>query len=426
MHFGVRLFVLFLMAAVSAVCFQAGPSKSTYHQRRQRLRKDLDGVFVLFGTTSKEEDQLRNGFIQEPSFNYLTGWQQSDAIIILSKANEIMFLPAHDERYERYYGHRISPSDADVAAVTGFSKVLSRSDFEAELLRMSEAAKIVYTIPAEPQSAVLPSLFLLRKQVQFRDGAAKVNAMRQIKSPLEIALIEKSASVSVEAHLVALRRMRPLLWEYQIAATMENTWRERGCERPAYTSIIGSGPNAVVLHYSADSRQIRPGELVVIDAAAECSSYAADITRTLPAGGRFSPRQQELYKVVLGAQEAAIRAVKPGAIIGNKDTAGSLMKIAFDFINTHGKDRNGKPLGQYVLHGLSYHIGLDVHDPGDIMKPLAAGMVISIEPGIYIRDESLGIRIEDMVLVTESGCRVLTRALPKDPQAIEKFMAHNN
>jgi len=426
MRLGVRLVFLFLMTVISALCVQPEIPKSTYRERRQRLRKDLDGVFVLFGTTSNQEDQLRNGVIQESNFNYLTGWQQSDAIVILSKADEIMFLPARNDTYERYYGHRTSPSDADVTAVTGFSKVRPRSGFEAELLRISETAKIVYTVAAEPQSSALPSLFFLRKRVQFHDGTAKIDAMRQIKSPEEIALIQRSADVSVEAHLAGLRRMRPLLFEYQIAATVENTWRDRGCERPAYTSIVGSGPNAVVLHYSADNRQIQAGELVVVDAGAECSSYAADITRTLPANGRFSRRQQELYNVVLGAQQAAIQAVKPGAIVGKKDTAGSLMKIAFDFINTHGKDRNGNSLGQYVLHGLSHHIGLDVHDPGDIMKPLAPGMVISIEPGIYIRAESLGIRIEDMVLVTESGFRVLTRALPKDPRAIENLMAHAN
>ena len=426
MRLGLGLPPLFMIGAVTALYSQSAIPQSTYSQRRQAVRRDLDGEFVLFGRTSEQEDQLRDGFYQEPYFNYLSGWQEPDAIMILSKTEEILFLPSRNETYERYYGRRTSPTDAHVKSVTGFVTLRPRSDFERELFRISETGKLVYTLPTEPQSRAVPPLFALRTNVHVRDGTSKLDAMREIKSPHEIALIQHSADVSVGAHLEALKRMRPGLFEYQVAATMENAWRERGCERPAYTSIVGSGPNAVVLHYSADKRQIRDGELVVIDAGAECSLYAADITRTLPANGRFSPRQRQLYEIVLQAQEAAIQAVKPGAIIGKKDTPGSLMSIAFAFINTHGKDQNGESLGKYVLHGLSHHIGLDVHDPGDIMKPLAPGMVISIEPGIYIRSEGLGIRIEDMVLVTESGHRVLTRALPKDAQSIEKLMAHAN
>lgn len=401
---------------------QSSLPQSTYVDRRQRIRKELDGILVLFGRTSAQEEQLRNGFFQEAYFNYLTGWQEPDAILILSKADEVLFLPARNDAYERYYGHRTSPSDANAKTISGFEKILPLSAFEGELLRLSESAKLVYTIAAEPQSRTIPSIFALRSNVQIRDGTNRIDALRGIKSAAEIALIQHSADVSVEAHLAALKRMRPRFFEYQIAATLEDTWRERGCERPAYTSIVGSGPNAVVLHYSADKRQIQPGELVIVDAAAECSDYAADITRTLPSDGHFTARQRELYDIVLGAQEAAIDAVKPGAVIGKKDTPGSLMELAFNFINTHGKDKDGGPLGKYVLHGLSHHIGLDVHDPGDIMKPLAPGMVISVEPGIYIREEDTGIRIEDMVLVTESGHRVLTSALPKDSRSIEALM----
>src|SRR5262249_50640605 len=139
----------------------------------------------------------------------------------------------------------------------------------------------------------------------------------------------------------------------------------------------------------------------------------------------FTARQLEIYNVVLEAQLAAIEAVKPGAVIGRKDTKGSLMQIAYDYMNTHGKDLHGEPLGKYVLHGLSHHVGLDVHDPGDIMEPLKPGMVITIEPGIYIREESIGVRIEDMVLVTDSGREVLTAALPKRSVDVERLMKHN-
>ena len=158
------------------------------------------------------------------------------------------------------------------------------------------------------------------------------------------------------------------------------------------------------------------GEVVVMDVAAECANYASDITRTIPVNGKFTPRQREIYDIVLGAQRAAIAAVKPGATIGRA----GLYQIAFDYINTHGKDLHGQPLGEYFNHGLSHHVGLDVHDSSDITVPLAAGMVVTIEPGIYIPEENIGVRIEDIVLVTEDGAKVLSAALPTDPDEIER------
>jgi Xaa-Pro aminopeptidase len=161
------------------------------------------------------------------------------------------------------------------------------------------------------------------------------------------------------------------------------------------------------------------GEAVVIDAGAECRAYAADITRTIPVNGKFTGRQRELYELVLGAQRAAISALKPGmTLVG--EGPGSLTKIAHDYIDARGKDRQGNPLGRYFLHGIGHHLGLDVHDPGDPHAPLEAGMVVTIEPGIYIADESIGVRIEDVVLVTENGGKVLSAALPSDIAAIEK------
>ncbi|MES1261694.1 MAG: M24 family metallopeptidase, partial [Acidobacteriota bacterium] len=152
------------------------------------------------------------------------------------------------------------------------------------------------------------------------------------------------------------------------------------------------------------------------------ADYASDLTRTVPVNGHFSPRQREIYEVVLGAQRAAIAAVKPGMTIGKK-TQNSLYKIALDYIDHHGKDLHGEPLGKYFVHGLSHHVGLDVHDASDVTEPLKAGMVITIEPGIYIPEENIGIRIEDVVLVTEKGAKVLSAGLPTDPDEIERALA---
>src|SRR5205085_814427 len=195
--------------------------------------------------------------------------------------------------------------------------------------------------------------------------------------------------------------------------------------------IVGSGPNGTILHYDANHRRMDRGELVVMDTAAECSEYASDITRTIPVSGKFSARERELYEVVLGAQKAAIAAIKPGARMGTTATGskpeteadpGTLTRIATDYINSHGKDLHGQRPGKYFIHGLGHSVGLEVHD-GPIPGPLEAGMVITVEPGLYIPEEGIGIRIEDVVLVTGNGAKVLSAALPKEPDEIEKALA---
>jgi Xaa-Pro aminopeptidase len=162
------------------------------------------------------------------------------------------------------------------------------------------------------------------------------------------------------------------------------------------------------------------GDTVVMDVGAECSDYATDITRTVPAGGKFTPRQREIYEIVLGAQKAAIAAIKPG--VRFRGGAPSIEQIAMDYINAHGKDRHGEPLGKYFVHGLGHHVGLDVHDLSDNNAPLQPGMVITIEPGIYIPEENIGVRIEDIVVVTENGARNLSASLPREVDEIEKLV----
>ncbi len=167
---------------------------------------------------------------------------------------------------------------------------------------------------------------------------------------------------------------------------------------------------------------IQNGDIVVLDVACEYGGYAADLTRTLPANGKFSERQREIYEIVLGAQNAALAALKPGMSF-SRTGSNSLFKIAYDYINTHGKDKEGKPLGKYFIHGLGHHIGLDVHDAGDPYRTLEAGMVVTMEPGVYIPEENLGVRIEDDVLVTATGYQILSSRLPRSIDEIEKIMA---
>src|SRR5438270_1481450 len=221
-----------------------------------------------------------------------------------------------------------------------------------------------------------------------------------------------------------MRATKPGMTEREISALMQYEWGKLGCEQPAYAPIVGSSFDSIVLHYSQDSEAIRDGDVVLIDAAGEYSLYASDITRTLPASGKFTARQREIYDIVLGAQRAAIAAFQPRKSTLRRDQPNSLYDVAYNYINTHGKDLHGEPLGKYFIHGLSHYVGLNVHDTGDGSAPLTPGAVFTIEPGIYIPEEKLGVRIEDVLYVNDKGELVnLSGDLPSKPDEIEKLMS---
>lgn len=378
------------------------------------LRKSLDGVLVLFG--ANEPEDLHLSFFQETNFLYLSGWREPGAAMMLTKNEEIIFLPERDLRAENFTGRKVAAEDADAKEKTGFEKVMPRSALEPEFLRLVKQSEHLYSIPYDAQSQKLLALAPLHEQ---RSALELLEQMRMIKSPAEIELLTRAADASVAAHLAAWKQIRPGLFEYQIAATMVDTYEQMGCERSAYSPIVGSGSNSTILHYMANRRRMDSGEVLLMDVGAECSDYASDVTRTVPVNGKFTPRQREIYNIVLGAQKAAIAAVKPGMKIRGEN---SLYTIAYDYINSHGKDLHGEPLGKYFTHGLSHHVGLDVHDLSDVNAPLKPGMVITIEPGIYIPEEKIGVRIEDTILVTESGSKNLSGALPRDADEIERLV----
>ena len=391
-----------------------------YQARRAALRKGLDGSLVLFGRSEGPDEVY--AFLQEPNFLYLTGWTEPGAMLLITATQEILFMPPHDEKREKFTGKRSSAEDATAHSVTGFETVQGTQKFEAALAIALSERENVYALPGQPDTEKLKARYAFR---QIADAAPLISKLRMKKSPSEIAAIQHTTDVTIEGHRAAWKRISAGLYEYQLAATISNVYLESGCERHAYAPIVGSGPNGTVLHYSANGRRMDRGELVVMDTAAECSDYASDVTRTIPVSGKFSPRQRELYDIVLGAQKAAIAAVKPGIRMagppGDED-APSLKKIALDYMNSHGKDRHGAPLGKYFIHGLGHNVGLDVHD-AFVVGPLEAGMVVTIEPGLYIPEEGIGIRIEDVVLVTDKGSKVLSAALPREPDEIEKALA---
>jgi Xaa-Pro aminopeptidase len=409
---------------------------SAYVERRAKLLAQADGPVVLFGYTGKESDAPSYIFQQEENFYYLTGHNQPGAALLLippsksgNGARSILFLPPRDAGRERWDGPRLGPGDAGVAEATGFAEVRPFSDLRGELERAAKDAPAVYTLLPRSGEAGYPHarnwqnwLYEHVPNGRYRDIRPAIGAMRQIKSPTELALIERATQLSVDAHLAAMEMLRPGLYEYEVAARMEYIHKRGGCEAEGYAPIVGSGFFSTVLHYNDVSRRIEDGDVVVLDVGCQYSGYTADITRTLPASGKFTARQREIYEIVLGAQNAALAALKPGMTLG-RTGPNSLYRIAYDYINTHGKDRQGRSLGPYFIHGLGHHVGLRVHDAGNPERPLEPGMVVTIEPGIYIPEENLGVRIEDMVLITETGYKLLTARLPRAPDEIEKVMA---
>jgi Xaa-Pro aminopeptidase len=345
-------------------------------------------------------------------------------------AKEILYIPSHNRTEEKWTGPKLAPEDADASARTGFLTVRDSAHFASDLQEALKGFPKIYTeLTPQPESGedyfqaeMVKKLRDMAPQASFADMRQTLGHMRAVKSPGEIALTRKAIEASVDAHLAAIKAVKPGLWEYQIAALMQYTFEREGCEWPSYPPIVGSGFFSTVLHYDADSKRMEDGDVVVMDVAGSYGGYASDITRTLPVNGHFTPRQREIYEIVLGAQNTALAAAKPGLYIGRHGVKG-LYELAYDYINTHGKDLHGQPLGQYFIHGLSHPIGLNVHDPLDYNQELRPGMVITMEPGIYIPEETIGVRIEDDILITPDGNELLSRRLPRTVEEIEKLMA---
>jgi Xaa-Pro aminopeptidase len=418
-------------------------ANSAYAARRAALAAQVDAPILLWGFTGREEFSQAYIFAQEDNFYYLTGHNEEGAGLIILPSpksgaasassgipQEILFLPPKNPSKERWNGIRMSPTDPGIQSRTGFASVQPYPEMRATLERLAKIYPAIYTIlPYEKENggyphekAVVDWIRTAVPQINLKDIRPNISDLRQIKSPGEIAFLTQAIELSLDAHFAAMRMMRPGLHEYEIAAKMVEVHAMGGSEAEGYAPIVGAGPNSTALHYDKLARNIEDGDIVVLDVGAQYSGYSADITRTLPANGKFTPRQREIYEIVLGAQNAALAAIKPGMDYCQKGSK-SVYKIAYDYINSHGKDLHGKSLGQYFIHGLGHNIGLDVHDPGEYCKPLEPGMVVTVEPGIYIPEENLGVRIEDDILITATGYKFLSERLPRDPAEIENIMA---
>jgi Xaa-Pro aminopeptidase len=413
-----------------------------YRARRLALAQKLNGgVAVIFAGTEVEGPNATYGFRQDNNFFYLSGSTEPGAALLIAAATpnnpqqaytEILFLPAHDPRQEKWTGPKLGVDDPQAPGITGFDRVASLDLLPAELTKLLTArGSALYVDQADPGQPNGASNFLewarranaIPMRTHVNDVKPTIAELRALKDAGEAERIRHATTASVAAHFAALSMIKPGLNEHDVATRMQYEFMKGGCERPAYSPIVGAGANSTVLHYSADDAPIRDGDLVVMDVAGEYAMYASDITRTAPANGKFTARQREIYDIVLGAQQAAINAFKPGqySLTGKDD---SLYKVAYEYINTHGKDLHGQPLGQYFIHGLGHYVGLEVHDVGDSKAKLGPGAVFTIEPGIYIPEEKIGVRIEDIVWIDPQGNLVnLSGALPHTAQEVEAAMA---
>jgi Xaa-Pro aminopeptidase len=415
-----------------------------FHARRVALGATLHGgIAILFAAEEPQLDFMP--YRQDSDFFYLTGWTEPGAALVIKGDaqqasgqrgyKEILFLPERNLRTEKYTGVKMDAATPGVADVSGVDYVEPMTELPAELAHLIKADPglwaNLWTQPDSPQAAALVSFTAATLGSSLTPRPRDVNSLtmplRQIKDDGEIELIKKASAASMLAQKVMMQWwVKPGTSERAIAGAMTAVWMENGCERPSYAPIVGSGINSTILHYSANDRTMQDGDILLVDAACEYSMYAADITRSVPVNGHFTPRQKEIYNIVLGAQQAAINAFVSGkSTINDRDRLdpNSLDTVAYNYVNTHGKDLHGQPLGQYWLHGLGHMMGIDVHDPGNYPVVLKPGMVFTIEPGIYIPEEKLGVRIECDFLVDRDGKLIdLDAALPHTPEEIEAAM----
>ncbi|HEY1660676.1 MAG TPA: Xaa-Pro peptidase family protein [Candidatus Sulfotelmatobacter sp.] len=432
----------FLLAATTLFAIDRQPN-ADYHARREALVKKTNGLVVLFAPMENEGPNDLYGFRQDDNFYYLSGLTEPGIALLIAPAadatpdqparpyTEILFLPTRNLTQEKWTGPKLGPENPDAPKVTGFDRVEDMTKLPEEVMKVASGLHpAIYTDvgPIETSASMEPLQFLkdVNTFLAFQDVRPMIESLRTVKDAGEVALIRKAVDASVAAHFAAFKAVKPGVNEREVSALMQYEWGKRGCERPAYAPIVGSGFYSTVLHYSDDSHVMSSGDVVVIDAAGEYSMYASDITRTMPVNGHFTARQREIYDIVLGAQQAAEAAFKSGKSTMKRDDPYSLFKVAYDYINTHGKDLHGEPLGKYFIHGLGHPVGLNVHDATDRNAPLGPGQVFTIEPGIYIPEEKLGVRIEDDYYVDADGKLIkLSAALPSKAEDVEKMMAGN-
>ncbi len=431
----------------------AGPFRARRERFIAHMNETGGGVAVL--PTAPERARNRDTHYPyrfDSYFHYLTGFGEPEAVLVLVAGDEprtILFCREKNEEREIWEGWRHGPEVARERF--GFDEAAPIGEFDQrlpELLANQPALWCAFGYDAEWDARVLRALNTVRGNARtgvvpphaVRDVRAELDEMRLVKDASEIAIMRRAAAISSAAHRRAMAATRPGRHEYEIEAELLHAFRSAGSQYPAYPSIVASGANACVLHYVSNDRRMEDGELLLIDAGCELDGYASDITRSFPVNGRFSPAQRDIYELVLSAQTDAKAAIRPGAHWNAPHEAAvrtlsqglidlNLLTGSLDEVIERGDYR------RFYMHRTGHWLGRDVHDAGEYKangewRPLVPGMVLTVEPGCYIRPApdvpqafwNIGVRIEDDALVTDSGCEFLTDDAPRTVEAIEALM----
>lgn len=431
-------------------------TQQEYQARRKKLAQNLPAGSVAIIPAAHEA--LRNGdahyrFRQDSNFYYLTGFNEPDALLVVIAGQDgqsILFNRPHNPAEEQWTGKRLGQERA--VSELGMQAAFPVDSIPDELpTLLGGKSAVYYAIARNPEleKIIRQALIVVKGQVRrgikapdsLCDLEPMLGEMRLFKSTAEVALMRKVAHISVAAHIKAMRQCKQMQHEYQLEAELIYEFVRQGCRNVAYDPIVGSGENACVLHYTENNQALHQGDLVLIDAGGEYENYAADITRTFPVSGKFSPEQKSIYELVLKAQKAGIAAIKPGIAwnVAQQTIIHILTAGLCDLGILQGDVKDliaSEAYKPFYMHNSGHWLGLDVHDSGVYKingewRLLEPGMVLTVEPGLYISSHTpgvdkrwwgIGVRIEDDVLVTETGHDVLTGALPVDVADIEALM----
>jgi len=437
---GRTLLALLALAALPALTLSAQvgspagpvPVADLTARRADLLTRMKNGVAIIPSSHERDLDEYPqdSDYRENDDFFYLTGLEAPNSYLVLvardtAEAQVYLYLPARDTAQERWTGPLLGPGP-EATAITGIAEVrpadLAHKQIRGFVRSSTVRGGTLYLLLGEQAAAdTFFTQLALGTGAGVTDLRPSLAAMRLVKDSDEVRRLRTAAEISVKGHLAAMRAAHPGAWEYELEGVAEGTFRSLGAERLAYPSIVGTGINATTLHYDKGRGQLQAGDLVVMDMAAEYGYYAADVTRTIPASGHFTKRQLDIYNLVLGTQQAAMDSVHPGI------TMGRLSQIAREYMKNNSGDLCAPgTCDRYFIHGLGHWIGMDVHDVGNYATPLAPNMTFTIEPGIYIPEEKLGVRIEDDILVTPTGYENLSKGAPRQAADVEKAMKSKN
>ena len=424
--------------------------------RREKVRgemKRLEGESAVLLLRAPPPDhfteEVEYPYRPDNDLYYLTGIAEPGLALFLSVkeipdlGREALFFTPADERLKAWIGERLTREQAAATSGMGSGSLFDIKDLTGHLAKVRPRAAHGFIGDPAPEPAqpfffaagkrfppgkwlTEPYGFLLEAfgsdafHLKLSEPGRITLPLRQIKSQAEILQLQKAIDATCSAERRALGAIRPGVHEFELRALVEATFIREGCRGWGFPPILCAGQNTLILHHETYDRRIEPGDLVLLDIGAEFGFYSADVTRTFPASGRFSRRQREVYQAVLDAQEATIRSLRPGMPFGSvNETATREVAAGLKRLGLIKEDSEAR---KYFPHGASHGLGLDVHDPMPL-RQLAPGMVITVEPGIYIPEEGIGVRIEDDVLITEDGARVLSAAAPRSVEEIEALMA---